>query len=76
MRCIDNKTAEILARHPAARVGLIEARMQRGLKQYEAAALRNVSWPYYSLIEIGEVTPYPELAARITKLTGYEWEET
>lgn len=27
------------------------------------------------MIELGEVTPEPRLAAKITKLTGYEWEE-
>ena len=67
---------QLIARYPNVRNKLIDARRARGLPQYKAALLLNISWPYYSLIELGEVTPYPELAARITKLTGYEWEET
>lgn len=66
---------ELMDVYPNARIALIEARKSRGLKQYEAAAILNVAWPYYSMIELGEVTPEPRLAAKITKLTGYEWEE-
>lgn len=69
------KYDELLDVHPAARVALIEAREALGLKQYEAAAKLDISWRYYSMVELGEATPYPRLAERITKLTGYEWEE-
>ncbi len=66
---------DLLDVYPAARVALIEARQALGLKQYEAAAKLNISWRYYRMVELGEATPYPRLAERITKLTGYEWEE-
>ena len=62
--------ADIQARHPEARIDLIRARKERGVKQYEAAAILNVAWPYYSMIELGEILPYAELAARIERLLG------
>lgn len=61
---------ELLDVYPAARVALIEARKALGLKQYEAAAKLDVSWPYYSKIELGMATPEPHLADKIEKLTG------
>lgn len=66
---------DLRERYPNVRNDLIAARRARGITQYEAAMRLNVSWPYYSMIELGEVTPEPRLAAKITKLTGYEWEE-
>lgn len=66
---------DLRERYPDVRNDLIAARRARGITQYEAAMRLNVSWPYYSMIELGEVTPEPRLAAKITKLTGYEWEE-
>jgi DNA-binding XRE family transcriptional regulator len=66
---------DLRERYPNVRNDLIAARRARGITQYEAAMRLDVSWPYYSMIELGEVTPEPRLAAKITKLTGYEWEE-
>lgn len=66
---------DLLSRYPNVRNGLIAARRARGMAQYDAARRLGISWPYYSMIELGEVTPEPRLAAKITKLTGYEWEE-
>ena len=66
---------DLRERYPNVRNDHIAARRARGITQYEAAMRLNVSWPYYSMIELGEVTPEPRLAVKITKLTGYEWEE-
>lgn len=67
---------ELLDVYPLARITLIEARRARGITQRSAAMKLDVSWPYYRRIELGEVTPEPWLAEKITKLFEYEWEET
>lgn len=61
---------DLLSVYPAARLALIEARRARGIRQYEVAAMLNVSWPYYSMIELGEVTPEPRVAEKIEKMLG------
>lgn len=65
---------ELLDVYPNVRNGLIAARRAREITQYEAARRLDVAWRYYSLVELGEATPEPRLAAKITKLTGYDWE--
>lgn len=66
---------DLRERYPNVRNDLIAARRARGVTQREAAMRLDVSWPYYSMIELGEVTQEPRLAVKITKLTGYELEE-
>lgn len=59
---------ELLDVYPDARIALIDARCARRIKQYEAAAMLNVSWPYYRKIELGEVTPKPRIAGKIARI--------
>ncbi len=66
---------ELRGLYPNVRNNLIAARRSRGVTQRDAAIKLDVSWPYYSMIELGETTPYPKLAEKITKMFGYEWEE-
>ena len=61
---------ELRERYPNVRNDLIAARRALGISQKEAAEMFNVSWQYYSMVELGLAVPYPRLAEWIEKKFG------